>query len=407
MNIFHRYIIREHIAPFFYAFFVIMFVLILKTLLKLMEVVIEKDVDILTMAKLLWYNLAWMIALVVPMSVLVATVMAYGRMAAAGEIVAMKAAGISMLRLSSPIIGLSIIATIFMIWFNNVVLPESNQRTRDIHVSFLLKKPMLSLKNHEGQFYNEMQNITIRVDSLDYVTEEMYGITLFKSNPGKGRNKPPSRTAIRASSGHFEPDRGNNRLTVVLENGEIHQIDETASSRYVRGKFRKFNYNFDFTFDTSGAKAATRNDRSKTSAMMRTEIAAIQDDNDYIQNRIDNLSETSPGGVLRNRRYERDIKNNNKKIAKYLIEIHKKNSIPFAAIIFVLVGAPLGILVRRSGASIGISLSIGFFMIYYLFLIGGEKAGDRMLVDPWLAMWAPNFFLAPVGILLFIYATRR
>ena len=92
---------------------------------------------------------------------------------------------------------------------------------------------------------------------------------------------------------------------------------------------------------------------------------------------------------------------------EYRVEIHKKNSIPVAAIVFVLIGSALGILVRRSGASIGIGMSIGFFTLYYLFLIGGETMGDRMLLPAWLAMWLPNIILGPAGIILFIYAARR
>ena len=96
MNLFHRYIIKEHIAPFVFAFSVIMFVLILKLMLQLMDMLITRGIGIIIMAKLLMYSLAWMVALVVPMSVLISTLMAFGRMGAAGEITAMKAAGISM-----------------------------------------------------------------------------------------------------------------------------------------------------------------------------------------------------------------------------------------------------------------------------------------------------------------------
>jgi len=120
MNIFHRYVVKEHIAPFVFAFSVIMFILILKLMLQLMDILISKGVGVLIMAKLLIYNLAWMIALVVPMSVLVATLMAFGRMGSSGEITAMKAAGISMIRVVSPIFLLSLLLTIVMIWFNTM-----------------------------------------------------------------------------------------------------------------------------------------------------------------------------------------------------------------------------------------------------------------------------------------------
>ena len=89
------------------------------------------------------------------------------------------------------------------------------------------------------------------------------------------------------------------------------------------------------------------------------------------------------------------------------MEIYKKNSIPVAAIVFVLIGSSLGMLVKRSGASIGIGMSIGFFALYYLFLIGGESIGDRMLLTPWLAMWLPNFVFGVLGIALIIFANRR
>ncbi|MFC1508920.1 LptF/LptG family permease [Candidatus Omnitrophota bacterium] len=401
MNIFHRYVIREHIAPFVLAFSVIMFILILKLMLDLMDMLITKNVDIITMAQLLFYNLAWMIALVVPMSVLVATVMAFGQMAASREIVAMKAAGISMFRIASPVIGISILITIFMIWFNNKVLPEANQRTRNLNATIFLKKPMLSLKNREGQFITEIKDLTIRVDSLDYETEEMYGIILFK------RGKGDAKTTIGARSGHFLPNQVGNRLTVVLKNGEFHQNDDNNSVRYVRGTFDELYYNLDFNFGPTSSQTATKNDRTMTANEMRREIEKIHGMNDYFRARIQHLPVEQAGSQLRIKRFERDIKNNEKKIAKYTVEIHKKNSIPFAAVIFVLVGAPLGILVKRSGASIGISLSFGFFMVYYLFLIGGESAADRMIVAPWFAMWAPNIFLFPLGLFLFIYATRR
>ena len=102
MKIFDKYVVREHIAPFLFAFSVIMFVLVLKLMLDIMALIISKGVGVLVLIQVLFYNLAWMVALVVPMSVLVSTVMAFGRMGSAGEITAMKASGISMYRIATP-----------------------------------------------------------------------------------------------------------------------------------------------------------------------------------------------------------------------------------------------------------------------------------------------------------------
>lgn len=401
MNIFHRYVIREHIAPFVFSFCVIMFVLILRLLLDLMDMIISKGVNVFVMLQLIFYNLSWMIALVVPMSVLVATVMAYGRMGASGEITAMKAAGVSMFRLSSPVILLSILITILMVWFNNEILPDSNHRASSLKNAVIFKKPMLSLLNKEKQFITEIPNIIIRVDEINYETGVMNGITLFR------RESSNEQTAIRAETGRFITNSDDGTLTLALKNGEIHRKDSSGSDRYVRARFQEFNTIFDFNTELDTSRQISKNDRTMTSSEMRIEINKSNELISHFQNRIDTMPPETRGGNQRKRNYEREITNNRKRIAKLLVEIHKKNSIPVAAIIFVLVGAPLGILVRRSGVSIGIGLSIGFFMLYYLFLIGGESAGDRMLMPAWLSMWAPNFVLGAFGIFLFIYATRR
>jgi lipopolysaccharide export LptBFGC system permease protein LptF len=88
-----------------------------------------------------------------------------------------------------------------------------------------------------------------------------------------------------------------------------------------------------------------------------------------------------------------------KQINSFAVEIHKKFSIPFACIIFVLVGMPLGMRARKSGLTIGFA-SIGFFVFYYIFLLGGEQLADRRLLPPGIAIWMPNIVLGALGILL-------
>jgi len=86
-----------------------------------------------------------------------------------------------------------------------------------------------------------------------------------------------------------------------------------------------------------------------------------------------------------------------KKIDQYWVEIHKKTSIPFACVVFTLVGAPLGIRARRGGLAAGF-ISVGFLVFYYLCLVGGEQLADRGIADPWLSMWLPNIILGALGL---------
>ncbi len=400
MNIFHRYVIREHVAPFIFAFSVIMFILILKLMLQLMDMLISKGVGITVMAQLLVYNLAWMVALVVPMSVLVATLMAFGRMGASGEITAMKAAGISMYRIVSPVILFSILLTIVMIWFNNVILPEANHRAHILRTAIGMKKPELSIKNREGQFISDLPGITIHVKEFDLETRKMRGVTLFK------QEKNIYKTTIIAAEGEFKTYPEGDRLALILSNGEIHRTN-FEHGQYIRNKFDEFIQLVKVDFGLNISRKTLKNDRTKTASEMRSDITKSQARIKEYKQKIDMIPESRINREIDIKRYNYMIKNDEKNINAYLVEIHKKNSIPFAAIVFVLIGSSLGILVKRSGASIGIGLSIGFFMLYYLFLIGGESAGDRMLLAPWVTMWLPNFIFGTIGIVLIVYANRR
>jgi lipopolysaccharide export LptBFGC system permease protein LptF len=96
-----------------------------------------------------------------------------------------------------------------------------------------------------------------------------------------------------------------------------------------------------------------------------------------------------------------------RQVNRYRVEIHKKFSIPFACVIFVLVGSPLAIRMGRSGMNMAIGLSILFFLVYYVCLIGGEKLADRGIVSPVAAMWSPNIFFFVLAVVLLRKAARE
>jgi len=100
------------------------------------------------------------------------------------------------------------------------------------------------------------------------------------------------------------------------------------------------------------------------------------------------------------------IESYKKSINKYLVELHKKFSIPIASIVFILIGAPFGIMARRGGFAVSMAFSLGFFIIYWAFLIAGEELADRGMLSPFLSMWLPNMILGAVGLYL-SYRTSR
>jgi len=92
---------------------------------------------------------------------------------------------------------------------------------------------------------------------------------------------------------------------------------------------------------------------------------------------------------------------------KYEVEIYKKYALPVACIVFVLIGAPLGIMVRKGGFGVAAGISLFFFLIYWAFLIGGEKLAERGYFSPFIGMWAANIVLGITGILLTIKTNKE
>ena len=97
----------------------------------------------------------------------------------------------------------------------------------------------------------------------------------------------------------------------------------------------------------------------------------------------------------------------NRYISKYEVEYYKKFSIPFASLVFVLIGASLGIITRRGGFAMSVALSLGFFVFYWAFLIAGEEFADRGQLSPFFAMWMPNIVLGALGLFLCIQTAKE
>jgi len=430
MNLLHWYILKEHIGPFFFAFFVLMFVLIIDLMLQMMKLLLSKGIGVLTILEFFFLSLAWMTALAVPMAILVATLMAFGRLSEDNEITAMKAGGISFYRLLSPVLLSATAMALLLAIFNNDVLPEFNHRARNLMSAVHRKKPALSLKDREGLFIEDFPGLSILFEKVDERESKAYGITIYEKG-SEGLS-----AIIRARRGDLRFSEVEDRLTMTLYEGEIHRTDPETPDRYLRTTFDKHVLHIsDIGQRLVRKESASRGDREMSAAMM---LAKVRKDRRALekhkktmarvaQDYLDHYLPTFEGGVygppkalrsaqdllrvqrktlqkLRTALQHIDIKK--RSINKYSVEIHKKYSIPVACIVFVLLGAPLGIIARRGGMGVGFGLSVGFIMVYWAFLIGGEALADRQIIAPWVAMWSPNLLLGAVGMYLVLRAGR-
>lgn len=408
------YMLRQHLLPFLLGLSLIVFVLVIDVVLQMLDQVLSKGLSAALAVDLFIYNLAWIIALAVPMAVLVSVLMAYGRLAADNEILALKASGISFSRLLIPTLLAATVLALMMVAFNDQVLPDFNHKARNLAVSLRRAKAALVLKQKEGVFIRDLGPYSLLVRRVDEEANELHDLTLYDT----GHPGPP--TTLRAARGKVEIFDEGGYVRLMLHDGEVHEIDANDPSRFTRSTFsRQLVHIRDSKRDLSpNYRSSYRSDREMDVRAMRVAVEGLHEQNQQSRTQLDSIAvafleqvqQAGPEQVgLQSesrqiaRRFEKQWRlfdSRERRANAYLVEIHKKFSIAVACIVFVLVGAPLGALVRARGAAVSVTLSLVFFFAYWMFLIGGEELADRGFIPPWTAMWAPNAVFGFVGILL-------
>ena len=436
MLLISRYIIKELILPFIYSLMIIALMLFINFFLRAIDRFLGKGLSALTIFEYLFLNLAWIVALAVPMAVLIATLMAFGRMSEDNEINAMRASGISFMSILKPALIFGLTICLSLTYFNNYILPEMNFYARLLQGDIHKKRPGLDIE--PGHFINSIPDYSmiIRKDNNGLMED----VRIFS------KENQEIQTSIYSLTGELEIL--DDAIVLMLYDGEIHELDLNDYKSYRRINFKEHKIIIPAD-DMMLARRDTsnRSDREMTVPMMLDKKANYNKRSDRVKNRIgrafnkvigDSLVPISLDDALlkmdnyraemlhdnltsvEQRRQERKLKslerqmnneyrliqNYQKSQNKYAVEIHKKFSLPIACILFVLVGAPLGTLTRKGGFIVAISMGFGFFLIYYIFLIGGEELADRNRVSPFIGMWAPNFLLLISGIYLTLNTVR-
>ena len=405
-----RYVLKEHVVPFVFGFSVIMFLLVVDLILQKMDLMLGKGIAPGVVLELFLLNTAWMIALAVPMAVLVATLMAFGRLSADGEISAMQALGVGVYRVILPVFLTGTTLAMGLVVFNDRVLPEFNYRARLLMGDIQRKRPTVALEDRSGILIQDFANYRILIGDIDRRTSILKDILIYKYEAG---GYPVS---ISAETGRVQIDSESDEALVTLENGEWHRVDRADPDVYIRARFRKKSLRLgDAGRQLIRTMSHYKTDREMGLGAMLERVDAYQRDASALQAE----AADSTGSALRRLLFEPGtertafgivadlatklrtdtaIRHHKLRQAdRYRVEIHKKLSIPVACIVFVVIGAPLGIRVRGSSPAVGAGISIGFFLLWWLCLISGETLADRGYVSPWVAMWSPNFIVLACG----------
>jgi len=435
-----RYVLKEHIAPFFAALFVTTFLFVINFLVEVLDKILSKGIPAQIVLEIFALNVVWMVGLAVPMSVLAATLMTFGRLSADREITAMQAAGISPLSLMRPVLIFSALLMMLLIIFNNWLLPEANYRSAMLMQSITRKRPHAMID--EGKLINQFPGIQIWVSRIDNQNAILYGIKIFEI----GGSYPRVITADSASMEYVDMGA---TLMLHLKNGENHFADPNDPERYFRIRFANQDFavqNIDDRFERTDQKSRGSREMPIEDMIKAKEDAEsnmqklIRDFEPQVWKNADNLiallkNDTILPEELRNREIMPDMQRRvkavgivkteetdilmkinraeirrdgfSRQIAQYMVEIHKKISTAVACVVFALIGAPLGIIARRGGIGPGTVYSLGFFAVYWVCLIGGENLATRLIISPELSMWACNALIGTVGLFLTWRVVRR
>jgi len=373
-----------------------------------MNTIITKRLDFGTVMQVFGLSLPYMLALSVPMAVLVATILAFGRMAVDREIAAMKASGINIYSLIGPLLGVALLLTGLMTYFNHVTLPETNHKLKNLTLKIAYYKPMTIIK--AGEFTN-IADYTIYVQKN--LETELLGIVIYD------RKETRFPRTIYAKSGQIKQWDNGNSLQVTLHNGEMHERDEQNAGQYQVRAFKDFTlYIRNLGNQMDFAETDYRSDREMTYAEIQ---AAIKDKQREIAQKtalveqynrrlnILKLNSSSLNNQMETRRLNAMLKMEQDRLAELhndldsiKVEYHKKFALAFAIIIFVLIGIPLGLMTRSSGIGAAFSVSSLIFLVYYIALTGGEQMADRGYISPFLSMWFSNiiFLILAIGLII-------
>jgi lipopolysaccharide export system permease protein len=448
-----RYILISYLGPMLLTFFVVLFVLLLQFLWLHIDDLVGKGLGLMVIAEFLFWGIITFIPLALPLSTLLSSIMTMGNMGESNELLAMKAAGVSIQRIMRPLTGLVVLISIVAFFVANSLIPYANLQISSL--MYDIRQKRMEIKIPTGIFYDGIEDYSLRIERQNEQTHMMYDMILY-DHTGKRGNV----SVTRADSGYLKFTGNKTHIIVKLFHGHTYEEDkqQTGDSIY---PFQKRHFseqevliplqNYEFK--------RSDNERFKEQAQMKSlhELNTINDSLTLVQQTMTNtyaldfrykaaLARTQEFDTLKvfREKYiytvncdslftllpvERKMEavngalhrlsqaaaQNEVHITNYEqvdyqkrraeVEWHRKFTLPIACLIFFFIGAPLGAIIRKGGLGMPTVVSIFFFTAYWVVDISGKKLARDGVLDPSIGIWLSSFVLLPMGIFLTYKAT--
>ncbi|MBN2097559.1 MAG: LptF/LptG family permease [Candidatus Omnitrophica bacterium] len=363
MKILRKYLLQELLWPFVLSLAVLIFIMLMGNMVNLFNLVINKGVSLILVSKLIMLLLPNILSYAIPLAILSATLLAIGRLSADNELVAIRASGINLYRLCFPIIVLGLITSLFSIPLNDKLKPQALFASRKLVKQIGLKSPAAFLE--AGTFIRTFQNYIIFIYGVHQ--NKLSQVRIYQPQEGG-----PTRTII-ADRGEFLPIPEKDMVKLKLIDGSSDEPNPKDPNTFYKLNFKTYY----LTLDISGGG---ENWQKKLKDMSIRELRAQM--RELAKSKIEDIN-------------------------PIITEINKKLAFSFSSLAFVLVGLPLAIWTKRREKFVGIGLSVGIFVGYYILFLGGEVLSIKGIMYPGLGMWLSDIVLASVGIILAFWTMKR
>ena len=445
-------IVKAFIGPFVATFFITLLVLIMQFFWLWIDDFVGKGLSTGIILEFTWYQTAALVPLALPLAVLLSSLMTFGNLGESFELVAIKSAGISLLRFMRPLFIVSLFLCFLAFLFANYIMPVAVLKSKTLLGDIYITKPAFELK--EGVFYNKIEGFAIKIgrkerDSIihDVIIYERGG--MLQDN------------FIVAKNGVMSITNDRRYLVMKLTDGWRYQErgDRYSTSEFIRLGFKEYTKEFDLSSlqfrktsdsmyqnnqqmrnmkqldqaidslkrEVAKAKLQTRKEElpyfqfasyidsgwKKPDSLTKIAIGEkpAKSFNDVLPDSVRNFinEKTHVQAMSANSTNEvliTDYEMKKKALRLHQIEWHRKLALSAACLVLFLIGAPLGSIIRKGGLGTPLIFAIVFFMVFYFLSNTGQKFAKEGSMSPFVGMWLSTFILVPIGIFLTYKALR-
>ena len=439
-----KLVLNAFIGPFIATFFITLFVLVLQFFWLYIDDIVGKGIDLLTIGRFIMYVSATLVPLALPLAILLSSIMTFGNLGESFELVAIKSAGIPLLRFMQPLFFASLVICGIAFLFNNYIIPVAQLKMQTLKYDIIVSKPAFDIK--EGVFYDKIDGYIIKIGKKEKDGSTIKDVLIYQQNFNLLQDN-----VIVAERGKMIITPDKKFLEFNLENGWNYREKGqrmTINTEFIRMGFKEYKKVLDLSSfklsktDDSAFKnnyqmlnmrqlgstidsleKTTMSYKTRAAYDMKTYVRSLKyldspwiDTKNLSLTKTDSFSKLLPDSTqtyvfdrslatvssIRSSLEQASVlySNERQNLRLHLMAWHDKLTMSVACLVLFLIGAPLGSIIRKGGIGLPLVFAVVFFVIFFLLNNFGRKFVKQDVMQPVAGMWMATYVLIPVGIFL-------